>query len=445
MTRTFTVTDQPFGPGGVPVVAGPTVTFSDPSADGSEQNLDPGIWTIARTGSTASALTVNYAVGGSASNGVDYNRLSGSIVIPAGRSSVDLIVKPIQDSAVEGTEDVVVTLATSGSYALTGAITATSPIFDNDNVSSPTPTPTAHRRQRHHLEPQRPARARAQDRGRRRAGRQQDLFDRRVHRQGRHRHASSRSRAACTRTTWPRAPTRSSPPLPSQAAGNHFGVASDGQNIYAVAGQLEATYGKGTSTAWKYNIATNKWTQFNSLPQIRFGGVAFVANGWLHFVGGDTADRRTVSTDHWSINLSNTSAGWQQRASIPLGGDHMSHANINGKHYLFGGEHSHKGLNGSGGGEYIQHNYTFEYNLSNDTWTRKANMPLAVSHIEGSTLVINGKAVLIGGLLDGGDEQHHQPRAGVRPGLQHLEVAHHPLPQADHRRQSPATGTARST
>jgi N-acetylneuraminic acid mutarotase len=31
-------------------------------------------------------------------------------------------------------------------------------------------------------------------------------------------------------------------------------------------------------------------------------------------------------------------------------------------------------------------------------------MPLAVSHIEGSTLVINGKAVLIGGLLDGGDQ-----------------------------------------
>ena len=29
-------------------------------------------------------------------------------------------------------------------------------------------------------------------------------------------------------------------------------------------------------------------------------------------------------------------------------------------------------------------------------------MPLALSHIEGSTLVINGKAVLIGGLLTGG-------------------------------------------
>jgi N-acetylneuraminic acid mutarotase len=82
----------------------------------------------------------------------------------------------------------------------------------------------------------------------------------------------------------------------------------------------------------------------------------------------------------------------------------MSHASINGRHYLFGGEHSHKGLNGSGGGGYIQHNYTFEYNPSNDTWTRKANMPLAISHIEGSTLVINGKAVLIGGLLDGGDQ-----------------------------------------
>ena len=105
--------------------------------------------------------------------------------------------------------------------------------------------------------------------------------------------------------------------LPQQAAGNHFGVATDGTYIYTVAGQIEDTYGAGTNTAWRYHIASNTWSQFVSLPEIRFGGAAFIDNGWLHFVGGDLADRETPTTDHWAINLANTGAGWQERAACP--------------------------------------------------------------------------------------------------------------------------------
>jgi N-acetylneuraminic acid mutarotase len=192
-------------------------------------------------------------------------------------------------------------------------------------------------------------------------------------------------------------------PLPSAAAGNHSGVAAAGGFIYVIAGQTGNTYGVGTNTTWRYNIAANKWEKFVNLPEVRYGGAAFVdSSGWLHYVGGDKADRVTPTTDHWAINLNAPGSDWVRKASMPLPGDHLSHAGINGKFYLFGGEHGHEGLNGKSGGTYVQHNYTFQYNPANDTWTRKANMPLAISHIEGSTLVINGRAVLIGGLLDGG-------------------------------------------
>jgi N-acetylneuraminic acid mutarotase len=80
----------------------------------------------------------------------------------------------------------------------------------------------------------------------------------------------------------------------------------------------------------------------------------------------------------------------------------MSHVDIGGKIFLFGGEHGHHGLGANDDFGYIQHKYTWEYDPANDSWRRRADMPVGVSHLEGNTLAINGKAVLIGGLLDGG-------------------------------------------
>jgi PKD repeat protein len=57
--------------------------------------LAPGVFTITRSGSTASALTVNYSLGGSAVNGGNYATLSGSAVIPAGASATTVIIAPI--------------------------------------------------------------------------------------------------------------------------------------------------------------------------------------------------------------------------------------------------------------------------------------------------------------------------------------------------------------
>jgi hypothetical protein len=69
-----------------------------------------GSFTITRTGDVSQPLTVYYQVSGTASNGVDFTSLPGSVVIPASSSSVDVPVSPINDSLAEVTETVVLSL-----------------------------------------------------------------------------------------------------------------------------------------------------------------------------------------------------------------------------------------------------------------------------------------------------------------------------------------------
>jgi hypothetical protein len=75
------------------------------------QRVDPATFTVWRSGGTNLPLTVYYTVGGTASNGVDYVKLPGSVTIPAGAYAARIEVLPIDDLLVEGTETVVLTLA----------------------------------------------------------------------------------------------------------------------------------------------------------------------------------------------------------------------------------------------------------------------------------------------------------------------------------------------
>jgi uncharacterized protein len=113
----------------------PTVTIAANPTATTEGSATPGLFTITRTGSTTSPLTVNFAVSGSATSGSDYTTpgsfATNSIVIPAGASSVDIAIAAIDDTIVEPVEDVSLILSTSASYNL-GAANATVTINDND-------------------------------------------------------------------------------------------------------------------------------------------------------------------------------------------------------------------------------------------------------------------------------------------------------------------------
>ncbi|MCC6240474.1 MAG: hypothetical protein IT448_09280 [Phycisphaerales bacterium] len=91
-----------------------------------------------RTGSTASALNVNYSAlpASTATAGLDYVALPGWATIPAGRSSVRLAIQPIDDILVEEPEVIVMSL-TAGRYTFDSQKTiARLYIQDNDTPAA---------------------------------------------------------------------------------------------------------------------------------------------------------------------------------------------------------------------------------------------------------------------------------------------------------------------
>ena len=115
----------------------PTVTVAATDANAAEAATpNTGTFTVSRTGSTAAALTVNYTVGGTASDGTDYTTIPTSVVIPAGSASATITVTPIDDTVSESNETVVVTLSSSASYNVGSPSAATVTIADNDVASA---------------------------------------------------------------------------------------------------------------------------------------------------------------------------------------------------------------------------------------------------------------------------------------------------------------------
>jgi hypothetical protein len=112
----------------------PTVTIAATDNTATEEDATSGTFTVTRAGAgTSSALTVLYQTAGSATNGKDYQTLTGSVTIPPGASSATIIVTPIDDGiVVEGDETVIVQLLANASYNLGTAKSATVTIVDKD-------------------------------------------------------------------------------------------------------------------------------------------------------------------------------------------------------------------------------------------------------------------------------------------------------------------------
>ena len=81
--------------------------------------------------SNASPLTVGYIVSGTATPGVDYTALPGSITIPAGQNSAVVNIQGILDFTAEGAETVILNLA-GGGCSCTPPPTVSMDILDND-------------------------------------------------------------------------------------------------------------------------------------------------------------------------------------------------------------------------------------------------------------------------------------------------------------------------
>jgi hypothetical protein len=110
----------------------PVATLTGTDADAAEAGLEPGSFTVSRTGDLSFALTVGYSISGTATNGIDYTLIPTTITIPAGSSSAVITITPFDDSVLEDSESVVLTLLQGTAYEVGTENTATVTIADND-------------------------------------------------------------------------------------------------------------------------------------------------------------------------------------------------------------------------------------------------------------------------------------------------------------------------
>src|SRR5688572_13563004 len=105
-----------------------SVSASDSSAE--EAGANDGAFTITRSAPYSGALTVNLAIGGTATAGTDYTSVPLAVQIPDGEVSLDIPIAALPDVEIEGDEFVVLTLQ-SGGYTIGAPDSATVIITDS--------------------------------------------------------------------------------------------------------------------------------------------------------------------------------------------------------------------------------------------------------------------------------------------------------------------------
>lgn len=198
-------------------------------------------------------------------------------------------------------------------------------------------------------------------------------------------------------------------PMPETMAQSHLAMATDGQRaIFAVSGQLGNQCHPATRNGFALDLKTLKWSELPPLPAARYAATMQWWNGRLHLVGGSHEDRHTPAHEHWSLGVADgraTESGWREEVPIPRGGPHRASAILSGKLYVFGGQEGDY-VPIPGNPDYVctgdlidewHHPEVYALAPGGREWQRMADMPVAVSHIEFSTIQEGNRLVVFGG------------------------------------------------
>ena len=161
------------------------------------------------------------------------------------------------------------------------------------------------------------------------------------------------------------------------------GFVSCDDGLYSIGGgsnnsQLRTTY--------KYELATNQWTQKASMQTKRMNAAFVSTNGKIHAIAGDSfLDVHEVYdpiNDEWSL-----------LAPIPTNIQHVKGVAVNGKIYVMGGLESW----------FIVSNKNQVYDIKTDSWLEMAPMPIG-KHNYSSIVHDDNIYVFGGGVYDADSE-----------------------------------------
>lgn len=144
-----------------------------------------------------------------------------------------------------------------------------------------------------------------------------------------------------------------------------------------------------TRKVWKYDSTTDTYSEIDWLPEARGVGALALWNNRLFYFGGSDINRADT-TKCWMLDLSLVTTSWTQIASLPVKTNRAGVAVVNNKIYLIGGQQLYDS-------NAIYQSGVYAYDPVNDSWSQKASLPSARSHIMASTFVRNDKIIVAGG------------------------------------------------
>ncbi|WP_437371427.1 Calx-beta domain-containing protein [Maribacter litoralis] len=105
------------------------------TATANESPVSNGVFTVSldENNTTGAPVVVNYNITGTATSGLDFTALSGSVSIPNNANSGVVTITPINDTDIEANESVILTLTTGTGYTIGSPNNATVFIVSEDN------------------------------------------------------------------------------------------------------------------------------------------------------------------------------------------------------------------------------------------------------------------------------------------------------------------------
>lgn len=110
----------------------PSATISVSPANVAEDGAPNLVYTVSLNQASFSALSINYTIGGTATNGTDYATIASPLVIPAGNTTGTITVNPTADATIEANETVILTLNAGAGYTVGVPNSATGTILNDD-------------------------------------------------------------------------------------------------------------------------------------------------------------------------------------------------------------------------------------------------------------------------------------------------------------------------
>ncbi len=172
----------------------------------------------------------------------------------------------------------------------------------------------------------------------------------------------------------------------------HNNAALLGDTVWFAGGFVGDHPGPATDEVWRYEWLHDRWTPGPPLPARRGGGALVALHGTLHYFGGYGEDRTASRADHWVLGSADSAGGgrWVAAAPLPKPRGHLGAAVVGDRIYAIGGSDPHDPVP-------LDLPWVHRYDPASDSWTEVAPLPFPRSHFEQSTLVRDGRIVILGG------------------------------------------------